>query len=153
MKTALRRGNYSSLNIYFQSQLSSDPSSPATTQFLGFSQLPYYKARDDYVLDGCNVHAGSMPGGFLEMNNLGKTAIHETGHWFGLLHTFHGNSCEGEGDLIDDTRQEKTSTSGCPVEKNSCPELEGVDPITNFMDYSSDEWCVLNIGLDYQESC
>lgn len=73
-------------------------------------------------------------------NNLGRTAVHEVGHWFGLLHTFHGNSCEGEGDLIDDTRQEKTSTSGCPVGKNTCPELEGVDPISNFMDYSSDEW-------------
>jgi hypothetical protein len=90
--------------------------------------------------DGCNVHAGSMPGGNVRGNNLGKTAVHEVGHWFGLLHTFAGYSCTGDGDFISDTPQASTSTSGCPVGKDSCPKVPGLDPVTNYMDYSTDAW-------------
>lgn len=45
---------------------------------------------EDYATDGCNVLAGSMPKAPLPVKgyNLGKTAVHEVGHWFGLLHTF-----------------------------------------------------------------
>lgn len=72
----------------------------------------------------------------------GKTAVHEVGHWFGLLHTFQDNSCEkgSSGDFIADTPQQLTATDGCPVGKDSCPGVEGVDAIGNFMDYSSDVW-------------
>ena len=44
----------------------------------------------DYATDGCNVLAGSMPKAPFPVYgyNLGKTAVHEVGHWFGLLHTF-----------------------------------------------------------------
>lgn len=74
--------------------------------------------------------------------NLGGTAVHEVGHWFGLLHTFEGLSClPGDpGDYIDDTPQEGTETAGCPAKKDSCPQIGGGDPVWNFMDYSSDEW-------------
>ena len=91
-------------------------------------------------MDGCNVHAGTMPNGPLQYYNQGKTAVHEVGHWFGLLHTFQDNSCaDGDaGDFIDDTPQESVSTDGCPVGKKSCPDCPGVDPIHNFMDYSQD---------------
>ncbi len=75
---------------------------------------------------------------------MGKTAVHEVGHWFGLLHTFQDNTCTAgdSGDFIDDTRQESVATTGCPAGKNSCPGLTapGADPISNFMDYSTDEW-------------
>lgn len=144
MKASLRRGSYSSLNLYFQTQLAHDPASPSTSQFLGFSSLPDNSGKaprsQAYITDGCNIHAGTMPGGYVIGSNLGRTAVHEIGHWFGLLHTFWGYSCDGEGDLVSDTRQERTATSGCPRTKNSCPNLPGLDPITNFMDYSSDEW-------------
>lgn len=72
----------------------------------------------------------------------GKTAVHEVGHWFGLLHTFQDTTCASSdgGDYIDDTPQEATSTSGCPVGKDSCPASPGVDPVNNYMDYSSDAW-------------
>ena len=73
----------------------------------------------------------------------GQTAVHETGHWLGLLHTFQGYSCSGPGDYIDDTPQQSQSTDGCPNTiplKDSCPSLPGMDAIHNFMDYSTDAW-------------
>ena len=72
----------------------------------------------------------------------GKTAVHEVGHWFGLLHTFQDQTCEpgATGDFISDTPQEAVATEGCPVVKDSCPGQEGLDPVNNYMDYSSDAW-------------
>ena len=40
MKKALRRGGYSALNIYFQSNLSAYPNQPGSTTLLGYCTLP-----------------------------------------------------------------------------------------------------------------
>lgn len=137
MKSALRQGTYSALNIYFQTDLSGG--------VLGRCTLPTNVGsnpdRSIYVVDGCNIAAETMPGGSIYGYNMGKTAVHETGHWLGLLHTFEGYSCQGSGDYIADTPQESQSTNGCPTSpwKNSCAKARvGVDPIHNFMDYSTD---------------
>lgn len=137
MKTALRQGNYSTLNIYFQTDLYGS--------VLGNCELPtdIGTAPVDssvYVLDGCNVQAGTMPNGSVTDYNLGKTAVHETGHWLGLLHTFEGYACSGNGDYISDTPMQSTSTDGCPVKpaKDSCPSVAGIDAVNNYMDYSTD---------------
>ncbi|KAL8996656.1 MAG: hypothetical protein Q9169_003880 [Polycauliona sp. 2 TL-2023] len=164
MKSSLRQGTYSALNLYFQSHLSSpgtfnDPSS----FLLGYCELPTSVTRTtcssstalsplsagcttrsepptQYTTDGCNILLSSMPGGGMQTYDQGKTAVHEVGHWFGLLHTFQDNSCDrtSAGDFISDTPQEGVATDGCPVGKDSCPGAEGLDPIGNFMDYSSD---------------
>jgi hypothetical protein len=140
MKKALRQGTYKTLNIYFQTDLSGG--------VLGRCTLPSNVAngkqdRSVYANDGCNVNANTMPDGAMDGFNKGKTAVHETGHWLGLLHTFEGYSCDGPGDFIDDTPQESTSTDGCPMSppKRSCPNQSGSvkdDPIHNYMDYSID---------------
>jgi hypothetical protein len=140
MKKALRQGTYKTLNIYFQTDLSGG--------VLGRCTLPSNVANGKqdpsvYANDGCNVNANTMPDGAMEGFNKGKTAVHETGHWLGLLHTFEGYSCDGPGDFIDDTPQESTSTDGCPESppKRSCPNQSGLvkdDPIHNYMDYSID---------------
>lgn len=145
MQRHLRQGDYATLNIYFQSRMSKNPDDPHTAQVLGFSAMPKFNISndlmsDDFWGDGCNVHAGSMPGGWVRGNNQGFSAVHEVGHWLGLLHTFDGGSCEGPGDYIDDTPQQSESTIGCPASKNSCPDAPGEDPIHNYMDYSSDDW-------------
>ncbi|MCJ1479683.1 hypothetical protein MMC13_008369 [Lambiella insularis] len=153
MKAALRQGNYSALNIYFQTNLSRTPATPGSAQLLGSCTLPTnvtYRPcatcravefpAADYTSDGCNVLAGSMPGGHVSGYSQGQTAVHEVGHWFGLLHTFQDQSCApgDAGDFIADTPQQGTPTSGCPTGKDSCPGQPGVDAIRNYMDYSSD---------------
>ncbi|KAL9097843.1 MAG: hypothetical protein Q9165_000169 [Trypethelium subeluteriae] len=133
MKTALRNGSYNALNIYFQTDLDGS--------VLGTCSLPTnITDPSSYITDGCNVNAGTMPKGQVEGYNQGMTAAHETGHWLGLLHTFEGYSCDGDGDFIDDTPMESVSTDGCPTSpvKDSCPNDPGPDPIHNFMDYSTD---------------
>ena len=55
-----------------------------------YNGVKYEYPKDDYATDGCNVLAGSMPGSPNAVlgYDRGKTAVHEVGHWFGLLHTF-----------------------------------------------------------------
>lgn len=136
MKTALRQGTYADLNLYFQSDMAGG--------VLGQCTLPTNvganPAPSVYVRDGCNIAAGTVPGGPINGYNMGKTAVHETGHWLGLLHTFEGYSCSGNGDYVADTPAESQSTDGCPTNpwKNTCTGRTGVDPIHNFMDYSID---------------
>ena len=113
MKTALRNGTYSDLNVYFQSALQSAPNTPgvpAGSVLLGYCSLPTAgitttTPRDEYVIDGCNVLSSTMPGGSFQEYNLGGSAVHEIGHWNGLLHPFQDNTCSAfnYGDYVADT--------------------------------------------------
>ncbi|MCJ1249644.1 hypothetical protein MMC30_006870 [Trapelia coarctata] len=161
MKSTLRQGRYADLNVYFQTNLSASNSGSGSfnavpnsgQQLLGYCTLPsnvtYLPCPTcapvefpsaDYASDGCNVLAGTMPSGSVYGYNKGLTAVHEIGHWFGLLHTFQDGSCSSgdSGDFIADTPQQSTATSGCPTGKDSCPGSPGKDVVWNFMDYSSD---------------
>lgn len=161
MKSTLRRGSYSALNLYFQTNLTSPSAIPGKPPniLLGSCTLPKTVTyvpdfctfppcspisfpASVYSFDGCSILASTLPGGSFRGYNKGGTAVHEIGHWFGLLHTFQGENCSfgNSGDYIDDTPLEAASTNGCPVEKDSCPLEPGVDPIHNYMDYSSDAW-------------
>lgn len=61
----------------------------------------------------------------------------------GLRHTFDVENTCTDGDGVTDTPTQKSRSSGCPVGRNSCPDEPGMDPITNYMDYSDDS-CVDN---------
>lgn len=136
MKSALRAGTYADLNIYFHTDLAGGNLGTCTLPSL----VPPGAAPSMYNSDGCLVNANTMPGGSMGGYNQGKTAVHETGHWLGLLHTFEGYSCEAGGDFIDDTPRQSQATDGCPEKppKDSCPSETGVDAVHNFMDYSTD---------------
>jgi hypothetical protein len=81
-----------------------------------------------------------MPGAEATNYNLGYTAVHEVGHWFGLYHVFEGYTCSSDGDGVSDTPLQSVATQGCPAAntQDSCPNSAGYDNISNFMDYSYD---------------
>jgi len=66
--------------------------------------------------------------------NLGRTATHEIGHFFGLEHTFYAGCSDWDG--CEDTPSISSSTFGCPsFPQESCGSL---DMTMNFMDYTND---------------
>lgn len=132
MKPALRKGTYADLNVYFLSDLGGG--------LLGICNFPTNASpgSSTYNQDGCDVLADSIPGGSATNFNLGGTAAHEVGHWFGLFHVFQGSACSGAGDSVSDTPIQKSPTSGCPSSSDTCPNQAGLDSIHNYMDYSDD---------------
>lgn len=129
-KSALRSGDADTLNIYTVN---------IEGNVLGYTTLPVlYRLLSKY--DGMVINFRTLPGGSFERYNTGNVVVHETGHWLGLLHTFSGE-CDGFfGDLVSDTAKEKIPGKGdaCPVSRDSCPEVEGVDPVHNHMTYTID---------------
>ncbi|KAF3914742.1 Ulilysin [Arthrobotrys entomopaga] len=135
MKGALRKGGYHALNIYFRDI---DPGMGGIATFP--EDIGNDPKNPKLILDGIQIHWRFVPGdpNPSERYNKGITAVHEVGHWFGLLHTFEGG-CNGS-DFVDDTPAQDIGTDGCPVGKDSCPgaQYPGLDAIHNFMDTSDD---------------
>jgi hypothetical protein len=131
MKQALRKGGYNALNLYFLYSLGGGT--------LGYCYFPTQASPGStaFYRDGCSILYSTAPGGSSAGFNLGRTATHEVGHWMNLYHTFQGG-CSGSGDMVADTPAQAGASSGCPVGRDSCPNIAGVDPIHNYMDYSDD---------------
>lgn len=81
--------------------------------------------------------------------HMGRTAVHEVGHWLGLNHIWGDTYC-GD-DLVDDTPKQGNFTPGCPTSfRTSCSNGTTGDMYMNYMDYTSDA-CV-NLFTNGQKS-
>jgi hypothetical protein len=143
-KAALRRGSYGALNVYTTIQ---------SDNTLGWATFPG-RLGSVYSTDGVVVDYRTLPppnGNSASASasnypyNLGQTATHEVGHWFGLEHTFRGGCAVdvAAGDGIPDTPAQAYPVGGCPVDTtDTCPGSEGGlagrDPVTNYMGYQDD---------------
>ena len=125
VKTALHQGGKSTLNIY---------TAQTTNNLGGWATLPWGIGAGNLYYDGAIINFAMLPGGSTPNYDRGYVAVHEVGHWLGLLHTFQGG-CTKDNDFVSDTPLEKTNAFGCPTVRDTCPG-GGTDPIHNFMDYS-----------------
>lgn len=151
-KKALVKTPTTALNLY----------TAAMQDDLGYATFPWW-LKDSKRMDGVVVRHDTLPGSSDRKYNLGYTAVHEVGHWLGLFHTFQGydpnlgtGGCN-EGDRVDDTPFEDRPYWGpdvgddCPGPgRDTCPNIPGLDPIDNFMDYSVDR-CMLGFTLGQQQ--
>jgi hypothetical protein len=130
MKSNLRQGGKSALNVYFADL--------SNTGFIGYAYYPWDYIGDDISLDGVAIDYRSIPGGSFTNFNEGKTLVHEVGHWLGLSHTFQGgcgSSPTTSGDYVSDTPAEafpSSDTNICPIGRDTCTgqNFPGVDVST-----------------------
>jgi hypothetical protein len=113
---------------------------------LGYAQFPGGPAYTDGVVIA-NTAFGS--GGIAAAPyNLGRTAVHEVGHWLNLLHIWgdDGGGCSNS-DNVDDTPNQADS-NGSNVKKSNFPHIScnngpNGDMFMNYMDYVDDDTMVM----------
>lgn len=112
----------------------------------GYSYFPNVSPVFDGVVMRYDVF-GNGTANLLPNYNLGKTLVHEIGHYLNLYHTFQGG-CSGmssldcliSGDKVCDTPPVQSPNFSCVTGTNSCVEPVGdlPDAINNYMDYGND---------------
>lgn len=100
----------------------------------GYSSAP----GGDPAKDGVVINTGAF-GTVNRAGNfaLGRTAVHEIGHWLGLKHIWGDAQCGDDG--VGDTPQQGWYTTNCPSGfRSSCSNGELGDMYMNYMDYTAD---------------
>lgn len=91
-------------------------------------------------VSGYSSIPGDVPakdGVVLAYGSLGKTVVHEVGHWLGLKHIWGDQYCGDDG--VADTPPQATGTPGCPSGiRTSCNNGPNGDMYMNYMDVTQD---------------
>jgi PKD repeat protein len=124
---------------------------PPGEKILGYAMFPEFavSATDGIVMsyDAFGDVATCSCSTLESYSQLGRILVHETGHYLGLYHTFHGgcmgmnaSNCSTDGDKVCDTPPVQTPNAGCPASTwNTCSESPNLpDDIHNYMDYVSE---------------
>jgi hypothetical protein len=114
----------------------------------GYAQLPVSNlpglevSSENRLTDGIVVdfrYFGSIDDGNFNINsnfNKGRTASHEVGHFFGLLHIWGLSTSCNSSDFVSDTPVQEKESTGCPTHPRvSC---NSNDMFQNYMDYTVD---------------
>jgi hypothetical protein len=100
----------------------------------GYSSLPGSDATKDGLVIDFDAFSTINPGSGYD---LGKTAVHEIGHWLGLKHLWGDENCGDDG--VSDTPKQASYTSGCPSAiRITCGNGPNGDMYMNYMDFTSD---------------
>ncbi len=123
------------LNIY-----TNNTTLDGDTPVLGYAMLPQHAAGQP--IDGVVLHYSVVgrdaPDAY--PYDQGRTATHEVGHYFGLLHPFDNGCGDPDepyttGDLIADTPPEDRPTFTCETFATGCDTFPSID---NYMSYTPD---------------
>jgi len=125
-KHSLHEGTSSDLNLYIANN---------SAGVLGWGSQPSRYAEEPRM-DGVVIARHTMPGGSGGRYSAGDAAVHETGHWLSLFHTFAGR-CTPRGDRVADTPAESRPSYECQAHRDTCS-AHGIDPVHNYMDYGAD---------------
>ena len=109
---------------------------PMSAGIVGYASAPGSdKSRDGVVI---RFNAFGSTGAATTPYNKGRTAVHEIGHWLGLIHIWGDQLC-GD-DLIDDTPTQQSYTRGCPTGNiiTSCGNAPNGNMYMNYMDLTED---------------
>lgn len=103
---------------------------------LGYSSAPGSPADKDGVVIKYNIFGTTAAGNF----NMGRTAVHEVGHWLNLKHLWGDKECGS--DEVDDTPQQRTYNQGTPTFPKMGMGCSASNPngemFMNFMDFTND---------------
>lgn len=100
----------------------------------GYSSIPGGDLSKDGIVLGFNVFGaeGGMSG-----FNMGKTAVHEVGHWLNLKHIWGDGDCGDDG--VSDTPPQAWYNIGCPSGTSvTCGNGPHGDMYMNYMDFTDD---------------
>lgn len=109
---------------------------PMSAGIVGYASAPGSDKNRDGVVIRYNAF-GSI-GAAKPPYNKGRTAVHEIGHWLGLIHIWGDLLC-GD-DLVDDTPTQQSYTRGCPTGNIivSCGNAPNGNMYMNYMDLTED---------------
>ena len=112
---------------------------PLEGGLLGYAQFPGGAAATDGVVIRSN--AFGKVGNVMNHYNLGRTCVHEVGHWLNLLHIWgdDGDGCL-RSDKVADTPNQGGPNEGAPTYPSpSCHNGPNGDMFMNYMDYVDDK--------------